>query len=406
MMGAPRLGAHTPYNHFAHLADAWAHGRQDVVYGGPSYAQGNDFAEFGGKTFISFPPFPAVLMLPFVALAGSPEDFADGQFIAWLAGIAPAGLFLLLERLRDYGHSKRTTQENLLLTTAYAFGTVYFFTAVQGTVWFAGHVVGSALLVVFLNGALEASSPLLAGLALGAIWHSRPTMALTGVFFLAELARVHSTSLVARDWRAFVRPLCLVGVPVVFALGLATWTNHSRFGSWSPAAFGHEHLAVAWHARMQRWGLFHYHYLAKNLGVMLSSLPWMRARDAAGPLFQINEHGLALWFTTPLYFWLLRSKQTPGPYKAALLAALGPLTMNLLYQNSGWAQFGYRFSNDYAPLLFVMLALGGVHLGRTVQLAIAWGIAWNSFGALSFDRAPYAGYYFRDGTQEILYQKD
>ena len=39
----------------------------------------NDFAEFQGKTYISFPPFPAVLMMPLVALAGSPEDFMDRQ---------------------------------------------------------------------------------------------------------------------------------------------------------------------------------------------------------------------------------------------------------------------------------------------------------------------------------------
>ncbi len=405
-MGVSRLGAHTACNHFAQQADAWVHGRQDIVHGGPSYAQGNDFAEFEGKTFVSFPPFPALLMMPLVALAGSPEDFADGQFVGWLAGIAPAGLFLLLERLRDRGYSKRSTQDNLLLVLAYAVGTVYFFTAVQGTVWFAGHVVGSGLLVVFLNAALDASLPWLAGLALGAIWHTRPTMALTGVFFLGELIRVHHASLFARRWRVFVYPLLQLAVPVLFALGVAAWFNHSRFHNWSPAAFGHEHLAVAWHARMQRWGLFHVHYLAKNMGVMLTSLPWVRARDALGPWFQINEHGLALWFTTPLYFWLFRAKQTTGPYKAAVVAVLGPLTMNLLYQNSGWSQFGYRFSNDYAPLLFVLLAVGAVELGRAAKLAIAWGIAWNTFGAISFERSNYRDYYFHDASQEILYQKD
>ena len=61
---------------------------------------GNDFALFKGKTFITFPPFPALLMLPFVALSGSPENFRDGQFIVWLAGLGPAFLFLVLEKLR------------------------------------------------------------------------------------------------------------------------------------------------------------------------------------------------------------------------------------------------------------------------------------------------------------------
>ena len=43
--------------------------------------------------------------------------------------------------------------------------------------------------------------------------------------------------------------------------------------------------------------------------------------------------------------------------RGALSAAL-PATMDLLYQNTGWRQFGYRFSNDYAVLLFVLLAVG------------------------------------------------
>ncbi len=102
----------------------------------------NDFAEFGGKTFISVPPLPAVLMLPFVKLAGSPENFRDGQFILWLAGIGPAVLLLVLEKLRRTGRSPRTELENVALSLLFAFGTVYFFTAVEGTVWFAAMVVG------------------------------------------------------------------------------------------------------------------------------------------------------------------------------------------------------------------------------------------------------------------------
>jgi hypothetical protein len=70
LAGPQRLTQHTQYNHYAHLADAWLHGRQDLAHGPPPYAQNNDFAEFNGKTYISFPPFPAVLMLPLVKVAG------------------------------------------------------------------------------------------------------------------------------------------------------------------------------------------------------------------------------------------------------------------------------------------------------------------------------------------------
>src|SRR5271167_621220 len=52
--GASRLQGHTQFNHFALLADAWLHGRQDLAGGPPAYAMNNDFAQFQGKTYISF----------------------------------------------------------------------------------------------------------------------------------------------------------------------------------------------------------------------------------------------------------------------------------------------------------------------------------------------------------------
>ena len=61
--------AHTPWNHFALLADAWRHGRLDLGGPPPAYTGNNDFSRFGGKWFVVFPPFPALLLLPLVALA-------------------------------------------------------------------------------------------------------------------------------------------------------------------------------------------------------------------------------------------------------------------------------------------------------------------------------------------------
>lgn len=444
--GPPRLTQHTSFNHYAHLADAWLHGRQDLRNGPPAYAQGNDFAQYQGKTYISFPPFPAVLMLPFVALAGSPEEFRDGQFMVWLAGVGPAVLFLLLEKLRRNRTSQRTERENLVFSFLLAFGTVYFFTAVEGTVWFAAHVVGVGLAALYLLCALDAERPFLAGLLLSCSWMTRPSTALIGVVFAMEALRVSCKgglpgegSLESRlrqirtrlDVSAWLRRMVPFAIPVVIVLGISSAMNYSRFGNPSPTAFGHEHLSVFWKGRIQAWGLFGYHYLPKNLGVMLSILPWrppqhmtcfegdmpfgdavvgfvrgMFGKRPACTPFQINEHGLALWFTTPLYFWLFRPKERTYTYSLLAVAALLPCALDLLYQNSGWRQFGYRFSNDYAVMLFVLLALGQRKMGGFFKACAVWGIAWNLFGAVTFDRAEQERFYFREGSQSVLYQAD
>ena len=84
---------HTPWNHFALLADAWRHGRLDLGGPPPAYTGNNDFSRVGGKWFVVFPPFPALLLLPLVALVKDPERVHDGEFFLWLAGVAPAVLF-------------------------------------------------------------------------------------------------------------------------------------------------------------------------------------------------------------------------------------------------------------------------------------------------------------------------
>ena len=43
----------------------------------------------------------------------------------------------------------------------------------------------------------------------------------------------------------------------------------ARFGT---LEFGHEHLTVGWRARIDKWGLISYHYLARNLAIVLASL--------------------------------------------------------------------------------------------------------------------------------------
>ncbi|MBX3186695.1 MAG: hypothetical protein KF819_06755 [Labilithrix sp.] len=418
IIAGDRMAVHTPYNHFAHLADAWLHGRHDLRGGPPGYAGNNDFALFEGKWFISFPPFPAILMMPVVAVAGSPENFRDAQFVVWLAGIGPAGLFLVLEKMRRTRRSERTEIDNLRLALLFAFGTVYFFSAVQGTVWFAAHVIGVGLMALFVLCSLDAERPALAGALLGCMFLTRVTTVLVGALFVFEAIRVSymkPTSGPARElpregplgeriatvFRDLDRGRLLrlgfaFAAPCAVALAFASWLNWERFHDPRPWAFGHEYLTVGWQARIKRWGLFSFHFLPRNLSIMLASLPWRPAPGEPFPgkvPFMISGHGLALWMTSPFYLWLLRPKNVSYLTWAAGVAALGPLVMNLLYQNSGWFQFGYRFSNDYAILLFMMLAIGTRRFGTIFWAAAAWAIAWNLFGAVSFERQAFGLFY-------------
>jgi hypothetical protein len=74
----------------------------------------------------------------------------------------------------------------------------------------------------------------------------------------------------------------------------------------------------------------------------------------------------------------------------ALAAVVAIGIVNLSHFSQGWVQFGYRFSNDFAPFALVLVTLGIAWLGArgrafalvAVPLAVisilvnAWGVYW------------------------------
>ncbi len=407
-----RLSAHTPYNHFALLADGWLHGRLDLGGPPPDYTGHNDFASFQGRTYVSFPPFPAVLIAPFVAISGGADKTRDGLFFLLFTGVGPAVLFLALDKLSRTGRSGRSQGENVALALLFAFGTVYWFTAVQGTVWFAAHVIGVALTAGYIYACLDAEHPLLAGLCLGLAFATRPPLGYAFPLFVLEAYRAAVRNdapaeadplprIGRADTRVLFDRLALFAMPASLVLAALFWHNRARFGS--PFEFGHRLLQIGWKGRIDHWGLFSYHYLARNLGVVLTGLPFT---GVPGVPFQINVHGLALWITTPFYAWALWPRRTSPLFWALALTTLAVATPILLYQNTGWIQFGYRFSNDFAPFLFAMIAVGGRRLSAPFWLLAAAALVVNGFGAISFQRGAFGRYYFIDGSQKILHQPD
>jgi hypothetical protein len=396
--------------HYVHLADSFLRGQLSLVSEKPP--GDNDWSLYQGRWYVSFPPFPALVIAPAVALFGL--QVWDRLFWALLAGLAPALLLALLSRLREAGHSTRTPREDLLLTALFAFGSPYYYTAVQGTVWFSAHVVASALIVVFLLGAIDARRPLLAGAALGLAFMTRPPTLLLGLLFAFEALRASRRSdaaaptpetetlraaLRAVDLPVLARRVAWFALPLLVVGAVAMWMNAARFDD--PFEFGHTHLQIRWRGRIEKWGLFNYHYLGRNLAVFLASLPWL-SNDA--PYLTISRHGLALWVTTPVVLLVLWPARRSLMLTGLAIAAFAVALLDLCYQNSGWVQFAYRFSLDYFPLLILLLALGGRRFGTRFHAAVLLAIAINAFGAFTFDRVPRL--YDRDPTQKVLFQPD
>jgi hypothetical protein len=352
-----------------------AHSGTFQLVGGGTISNKRIVASHGVTPYVSFPPLPALLMIPQVMVAGKhAHDVAFSVIFA--AAVLPL-LFATLRRLRAAGLSARTVTEDLWLTAMFAFGSVWFFTAVQGSVWFVAHVVGVFFTVAYAHSSIEARRPLLAGLALGLATMARTPCAFMFPLFLFEAWRVADG-----DRRAFLRRFAWFAAPIVpIAIAAATY-NYVRFGS--PVEFGHSFLDVVQQGQMEVHGLFSYHYFARNLAVAFTLLP-----EVGGPKWiTISGHGLAMWFTTPALLLLLWPATRPPIHRALWVTIALVAIPTFFYQNSGWVQFGYRFCLDYFPFLVMLLAIGGRRFGWGTRALIIAGIVINLFGAITFDRYP------------------
>lgn len=111
------------------------------------------------------------------------------------------------------------------------------------------------------------------------------------------------------------------------------------------------------------------------------------------PFLKANKLGMAIWFTSPLFVYLLLAKREIYTF-SAVVAIILTLMPSLFYWGIGAVQYGYRYSLDFLPLLFlILLSVFKKGLGDFAKLLIAFGVIfncfymsslWNSYPLLSF----------------------
>jgi hypothetical protein len=341
------------------------------------------------KYFVSFPPFPAILMMPFVALWH--YDFNDVVFTLLFAALNAALLFALFRRLRILGYSVRRDRDLVLLTLLFTFGTVSFFSSVRGEVWYTALILGVTLEVLYLYFATDLRSPFLAGLFLVLGFATRTPVLFAASYFVL-LVVLQKQPWDGRGLLLRVRQMALFALPCAVVGAALMGFNAARFGN--PFEFGHKYLLDGTRDAIVDYGMFSFWFLPRNLASAFTNVPQFISEY---PYVKITGHGISLLATTPVLFYLL------WPRKASVDAASAPkyrLSLHtilwisvactaapgLLYQNSGWFQFGYRFALDYLPMLFLLLAVDERKHSRLFYALVAVSVAVNLFGAVTFGR--------------------
>jgi hypothetical protein len=441
------------YNHFVWQADAFLHGRAwfqfpvQGVAGMPDNwyfqdvyplrdALGNDT----GRVLLPFPPLPAIVLMPFVALFGL---FTDQETIAiWLAAAGVGAAWWLLGGLR------LRLSVRALTTLVFATGTVWWWAASVGSTWYLAHLVAVDLGLLAVGITLrhdpraaderpgaeedreldrldEAGRRGLPGRLAGSAWPLERSQVLAGLLLgLAVTARL--PLVLAAPWFIFVggggsrmRRLVSTGVGGFLPVAALLLYTFVTTGALVHPGYDYQYQLEAngyptlgYHPA---WSVEDIRYIPQNLGIMFGALPavapdWKQNTlgfgdpialcvapgavrslfDQTCPLVIPVDIGTSIVLSAPGLLLGLLAFRRRGLTRLTIGASVSIVIIaafNLSHFSQGWVQWGYRFSLDFVPFALPMVALGAARVdGRPRMIAIVlvvagalvnlWGVTW------------------------------
>jgi hypothetical protein len=418
------------YNHFEWQALAFLEGKAAIRYpvvATPAFPFDNSYfqdvlpvltSDGVARGLVPFPPLPAIVLMPFVALWGLA---ANGQLVFSILGALDVGIaWWVLGRLPI------RTWVRVATTVFLGFGTVLWYAAQIGTTWYQAHVLAIGLALAAIGvaiggdrdaarseddladdleaGDLAAGTPLgsgaaavtrarppfrlaavvpdprqfLAGILFGLACTSRLTVAFAAPFFVLVGS---GGSWQRRGWSAALGAGIPIGLLLVYNLVSTGHVFHPGYqylyeleaGFYTPLNY---HLD---------WQIEDLRYLPQNFAIMFLNGPvWLPTEvpSALGlggplctdpsmvrglfnpdcPLVLPKDTGMSILLTSPAYLLALpairwgfgMSRLVTGAGVAVLIVAF----VNLMHFSQGWVQFGYRFSLDFAPWAVLLVAIG------------------------------------------------
>ena len=332
-------------DYFNRLADAFLHGRYWLDEA-PSWL--NELIPAGdGRWYVAYPPMPAVLALPFVAIFG--REFPAQVYSSLYAGLATGVVYLVLGRL---GLALRV-RDRLALSTVFAFGTCFWYVAISGSSWYFAHVSAVLLLAMATLSALTGKPAWIAGFLLGLAALSRLPTGLALPFVLAaQLGFPGWSALRSMDKGRLLRTTVVFGLGLAVPAAIYIGFNLLRWGTLTDQAYTRipgvlEDPIYVEHGILSLW------YIPRNLFAILFR-SWNYVDEF--PFLQPSWWGLGIFLTTPLFLWLFKARIRNPIVGWSLLGVVIVSLPIITHGNVGITQFGYRFSLDFQLLLFAILA--------------------------------------------------
>lgn len=338
-----------PYNSYVLQVKAWFSGHTDL---GRNYEH-LELAIYNGKYYVSFPPIPSVLLLPFVIL-----NIPDG-FAALLISIVSAAYTLKL--CNTY-----KTENPVFWTLFLLIASNVLLVSANPWVWFIAQNTAFMFTVMSIYyAAVKKGIPSLFCLALAV--GCRPFQI---VYFplLLHLLGFRKTKLsVSYKW--FIAPAIVAFLYMFY--------NYIRFDS--VFEFGHNYLPEFTEAEN---GQFHISYMSENL----KSLIRLPSISQDGKLIFPRFNGMSVFLCFPIIISCM-IRMLPNIKQHSVIISLLCIILHIAlitsHKTMGGFHFGNRYFIDVMPFVFFILLISYTKNHRRAYPLFMFGLVLNSFGIIN-----------------------
>ena len=356
---------------FFYLADAFLHGRTwfDPTTLPPGAIGPNDVIPIDGRYYVPFAPFPAIALMPIVAITGPvTADQWESGINAGLAALDIALAWGLLARI-----GLKSLTDRLWLVALLGFSTQLWWVTTRGGVWHTGHLIATALTLACLIELWGSRRAWIIGLLAGAAFLSRAPIAFAVPFYALLLAGDAVWEPRRWPWRQWVGLAGGVLPSIVFFF----WYNDARFGS--PLESGYALATLPeWLEARRDIGLFSLAHVPMNLDYLFVHPP---TPIPEFPFLKPDGLGMSILITSPGLLYAVRAPWRDSRTWWLAGAALAVLIPTLLYYGGGWLQYGYRYALDSIPFVWLLCGLAAVRdeaagqgIGTGWRILIAAGV--------------------------------
>ena len=365
MLFGGTLLSYNCWDSYSLQAMSWLSGRLDM---GKNY-EWLELAVYNGKYYLSFPPLPSVVMLPFVLLFG---ERTPSNLVSALYGIFTA--MIAYKILKKAGMKRGGA---VFFAIAYVWGSNMLWLSTSGGVWFLAQGLNMLLLtacVYFAQQKMRVAAYAMAALAVGcrpfSVCMFLPLMA---YFYTADKDRPMADRIGGQ-----IRSLI---IPAFIALCYMLY-NYVRFGN--VLEFGHNYLPEFTESEK---GQFSLSYILPNLYNLLLRPVTLRADLTLeyplfdGFMFYIDNPMFLIWFAAVVKDVL--QKRLDAVRLCIVIAVLAELLLLCAHKTLGGWQFGARYTVDMLPMALMYLLLKKDEPGGISAFIMAAGMMFNLYGALA-----------------------